>query len=179
MAKESLGSELYSGAATFGKIRVIIGVIFGTIIGLALLVVGIVLIVKKYKLNVSTMGTIMNDPNCSRHKEKDSGTMYDCNGMNIAYVVDGKSYTLNGSTNSTYNYVKGNSIRVYYQSDKPSNAALSSDNTHIAGWISVLIGLVMLIGSWFWFIMAMKYKFVAAAEGVAGAAGLVSDAIHW
>lgn len=47
MAKETIGSELYSGAATFGTITSAISLIFGTLIGLFLIGIGIYMLVSK------------------------------------------------------------------------------------------------------------------------------------
>jgi len=174
-----LGSEIYSGAAEFGRIRAIMGVIFGTIIGIACIIGGIVLIRKKVMLNATITGTVSSDPACRKYTDKNSNFMYDCSGIYVKYTLNNTLYTLkNTRINSGINYKNGDKIKVYYQSNKPSNASLLSDNTHIAGWIILVVGLLILAGSWFWFIMAMRYKFVAAAEGVAGAAGLVANAIR-
>lgn len=176
---KGLGSEIYSGAAEFGRIRAIMGVIFGTIIGIACIIGGIVLIIKKVMLNATIMGTIVSIPSCREYTDKNSNFIYDCNGIFVEYTLNNTKYTLtNGNTRGGLKYKKGDKIKVYYQSNKPSNASLLSDNTHIAGWIILVVGVLILAGSWFWFIMAMRYKFVAAAEGVAGAADLVANAIR-
>lgn len=176
---KGLGSEIYSGAVEFGRIRSIMGVIIGTIIGIACIIGGIALIIKKIKLNSSIMGTIVNDPSCRESTDKNSDFMYNCNNILVNYTLNNTKYVLkNAIIDSRIKYKKGDKIKVYYQSNKPSNGSLLSDNTHVAGWFIFIIGVLILAGSWFWLIMAMRYKFVAAAEGVAGAADLVSNAIR-
>lgn len=164
---KDLGSELYSGAATFGKIRAVIGVIFGTIFGIIFIVGGIVLIRKKVQLISQKMGTITNNPNCIKFDDKND-VQYRCTNIDVKYNVDNKDYTMNKSTYGPFEYKQGNQIDVYYDPNDPFNAELQSDNKHIIGWIGLVSGIFIFIGSWFWLWMTWHYKFVAAAGGVAG-----------
>ena len=81
-------------------------------------------------------------------------------------------------TNSSINYKKGDKIKVFYEPSNPSKSSLQSDNYHKLGWVGIALGTLALLGSWFWYKMTMKYRFIAAAEGFAGAGGMIADSIR-
>ena len=58
---KGLGDEIYSGAASFGKLRAVIGVIIGTIIGIGLIIGGIFALIHKTKLTGKTTGTSIDN----------------------------------------------------------------------------------------------------------------------
>lgn len=171
-----LGSELYSGAATYGRINAIIGSIFGTIIGVLMILGGIGLIKRKTKRDKTVKATITNDTDCYGHSENNN-TTWNCN-LSLAYNIDGKDYTTSISSSSSIKYEKGNTVTLYYNPDNVSEIDLVSDNTHIIGWVVLVIGIFLLISTWVWLYIVYKSKFAAASGGVAALAGNISHAIH-
>lgn len=172
--KQTLGSEIYSGTATFGKIRAIIGVIFGTIIGIIMIIIGIYMISKKNKYTEKIKGKVTNYPDCNKHTDKNT-TSYECN-VNVSYIIDGKTYNLKDKHTDTYiKYTKNKQIDVYYNPKNPSDGSLASDDERRFGWIVLVIGIFVLLGSWIslWFIM--HYKFMAALYGATGAIEMLRD----
>lgn len=124
------------------------------------------------------MGDVTNDPHCTPHSDDQSSTQYRCVEVDVSYVVNGKKYNMTKSTDSPMDYGKGSRVEVFYDPSNPKHAELSSDNSHVVGWIALVMGLLVLIGSWFWIWMTWKYKFVAAAGGVAGAADMIGGALR-
>lgn len=150
------------------------GVVVGTIVGLVFIIVGIFLIFNKSKRTGSTQGTIQSIPNCTQHIDNDSGTMYACTNMNVKYTVNKTDYITPVSVDSIYNYKNGSNIKIYFDPKDPKHGTTSSDNYHVVGWFGLIFGIILLGSSWFWLWMTTKYKFVAAAEGVAGVVGMIN-----
>lgn len=169
-SNSTLGSDVYSGVATFGKIRAVIGAIVGTIVGIAMFIFGVMLVLHKTNLTQTTQGVITNDPLCQ--VSKTNNLLWSCSNIMVTFTVDGKTYNITTSADSEAKYVKGENVTVYYQAGKPSNASLSSDNTHFLGWFLVVMSLFILFFSWLWFYASMKYKAVAAVGGVEGIADI-------
>lgn len=176
MSKSDLGSELYSGAAAYGRINAIIGVIFGTIIGILMILGGIGLIKRKTNRTKTIKATITNDPGCSGHSENNN-TIWDCN-LSLSYNIDGKDYTTSISSSSSTKYDKGNTVTLYYNPDNVSDVDLVSDNTHVIGWVILVIGIFLLISTWVWLYIVYKSKFAAAAGGATALVGDISGAIQ-
>jgi len=183
-SKQNLGEDIYDGAATFGRIRATISVVFGTIFGILSLGIGVFLLFKKTKYKSSVLGTIINDTNCNKvanissSKKQEITYNYICKSLEINYEVDGTMEKLVTDTNSPVNYKKGDNLKIFYDPINPKISSITSDNYHLIGAICVGVGSLMLIGTWFWYKMTMKYKFIAAAGGISGAAGMISDAIN-
>lgn len=173
----NLGYELYTGAADFGRIRATIGVIIGTFISIIAIIGGIYLISKQTKFNKNVMGTISNSPSCIPYIEN-KNTMYNCYNLNVYYKVNNTEYKIDNQSinNIDHEYKENDEIIVYYNENDPNSTSLTSDNTHIIGWISIVVGLFILISYWLWFYFSMKYKFIAASQGLAGTASLISSA---
>ncbi len=56
--------------------------------------------------------------------------------MNVKYAVDGKEYTAQFDPEK---------IKVYYDPDVPSIARLYPDNTHMYGYLLLLVGAAMML----------------------------------
>lgn len=177
---EGLGSEIYSGAASFGQVWALIGAIFATIICLVCLFAGGWMIIRKpwektsgiiTSINGSTTGT------CDSTTEPNQSPLYSCN-VSLSYSFNGVNYTSNiYYSGSTKHYV-GEQVVVYVKSDSdPTNVSLDQDPPKSVGVIVIVMGLLAAALGWFWYWASRKYKFVAAAEGVAGAASLIRGAI--
>lgn len=174
-----VGSDIYSGSASLGRVTTIIRAVVGTVVSIMLIIVGVVLIRAKGKLTDSTnSGIVTNSPSCTP-QVNDNMTEYQCNGVNLSYNVSGKAYTITFNATTSTNYsTKPTGITVYYDPSNPENGSINSDTNHVAGWVALVMGVIILIGVWIAVILASKYKFFAASEGVATGAGLVSGAIH-
>lgn len=177
---KGLGDEIYSGAASFGKFRAIIGVIFGTIIGLGIITGGIFALIHKTKLTGETTGIFVDNqnppkpilPNCSSSTNQDNNISYNCH-FNVQYQVGSTTYTKVFDTSSNINYQYQTDIVVYYDPDYPDNASLSKDDYHTVGYVLICSGIFLLIVSWITVWVVYHYKFAAAASGAAGAIEMV------
>ena len=173
--KESTGEKIYSGTATVGRVMSVVGVVFGTVIGLIMIVVGIFMIVHHTKLTSQTQGTIEKGQNdlCTPYA-KNNTTVWDCN-FTVDYNVGGTAYKQNIILNdSSRSYHPGESIKIYYDPNNPDDSSNTSDETKIPGIILLVVGIVIPLGAWLWWYFARKYKAVAAAGGVAAGLDLLS-----
>jgi hypothetical protein len=176
-----LGDEIYSGAASFGKLRAVIGAIFGTIIGIGLIIGGIVSLRHKTKLTGKTTGTSIDNQNhpqpvpvppCSSTSDKDNNQSYQCH-FKLQYQPDKKKYTKIFDTSSSTNYADQTEITVYYNPDDPTDASLTKDDYHTVGYVFLGFGVFLLLASWIGLWIVYHYKFAAAASGAAGAIDMI------
>jgi hypothetical protein len=167
MVKEDLPHEFYSGFSTFGRIEAWFGAIVGTIIGIILFIVGIVLIRKKHLLVGTAEGTIKNDPVCTTNYVNKDTQAFNCSNMNIEYSVNNTKYNITESIKgSSSNYIKGSTITVYYNPNNPSDGKLDNDDSHVIGWVMFVMGILFATLPWVWVYITSKSKVAAAAGGV-------------
>jgi len=161
-SNNSLGKEIYDDAGKFGNIMAIIGAIVGTLIGIAMIVGGAMLVRSKTVLTAKTTGTIVNDPECTV-VQNTSDT--NCINIEIDYEIDGADYTTILSSSAGAMYKKGEVVTLYYDPEDPEGAQLQSDNFHTAGWITIVFGILILISGWAWYFITRASKFAAVAGG--------------
>jgi hypothetical protein len=169
--KKSTGETIYTGTAKFGKIMALFALISAIILALVMIPLGIYFIVHKTKLTSNILGNVSISQCTSR--VENNNIVYDCN-ITVDYKVEGKNYSLTATTSDSSEYKKGDSITVYYNPSNPSNAAIYSDNTHIAGIIILVIGIIIPVVTLVFWLLAKKYKAVAAAGGVAAGLDILS-----
>jgi hypothetical protein len=172
-SQPSLGDELYSGAASFGQIKALIGAIIGTIIGIIMIGFGISLSLKKQPSFESVNATILN-VNCNTVRNTQNGqnsTTQNCN-INVSYNYNGKNQNKYIQYTGNQVYVVNQQITVYVNKDNDSEIYLDIPNSRTLGLLLLFIGLLILIGSWFVYWLSNRYKFFAAAQGVSGAYNL-------
>ena len=171
---KSLGQEIYSGSATFGKIEAWISAVIGTLIGLGLLIVGIVLVSHKTSLTKRARGTIKSAYCLS--SEANNQKSYNCT-LDVEYIVKKQTYNIIDVISSKYDYQPHDHdntiIDVYYNPKSPKSGKLKSDNNKVIGIILIIIGIIIPAGTWLWVWVTYKSKFAAAAGGVAAASGMI------
>ena len=193
--KESLASEIYTGTAQFGAIMADLKAVFGALIGIILIGIGISFLVYKITRTELANGTVIDiknggriDPSCSyttTTTRTDSGTTtsgsWYCT-IDVAYTTkDGKSCTLYGQViSSQQKYVQGNGISVWYNPDNScGDASIYADFSHTIGWILVIVGLVIGISGIVWAWLANKYKVVGAFEGASTGIHMLAGAARY
>ena len=172
MSQPSLGQEIYSGAAGFGKIEAVIGVIIGTIIGLAMLIIGIVMMFAKNIYTAKTIGTIVV-ANCSQYTANNTSDNYNCS-LLIKYTANGTTYSKQFTTDGINRYVENMTVDISYNPENPEDSQLGTVlNYKLTGGILIFFGIFIAIGTWIWLWITRRSKFAAAAGGVAGAWNLL------
>lgn len=174
-ATPSLGSEIYSGSASFGRITAFIGAIFTSILAIVMIIIGIVILVKKNHKK-SVIGTVKN---CRELANKcctqsgPHGDRFHCS-LTISYEVDNHTYTTNIDTNSEKSYSIGSTITLYYDPDNPSHVSQKQSIPRWTGGVLIGIALFLVTSAWLWVWLTRKYKFAAASQGVGSGLSIIS-----
>lgn len=171
--KQSTGESLYSGTASFGRAMAVVGVVFSMIAALIMVPLGIYFIAHKTKLTSQERGTVVGANNCGPATIDNNKIVYDC-AFTVEYKVENKPYTIKATTSGPVQYTRGNRVTVYYEPNNPSNGSINSDNTHLAGIVLLVLGIIIPTFAWIWLYFARKYKAVAAAGGVAAGLDILS-----
>ena len=161
---QSLGNEIYSDTASFGKIWSIISAIFGTLIGIFFIIVGIYIILHKSHLK-STVGDVVKPSSC--YNTIENGNNYKSCTTNVSYSVKGQKYEKTINTGSSELTPGTGNITIWYSPVNPGNPEYNPAPTWI-GWVIILVALLVIFGAWFWVWLTHKYKVAAAAEGASG-----------
>ena len=164
-----VGQEIYSGAASFGKLRATIGVIIGTLLGLGLIIGGIILLVHKTKRtkNVNGFPTDNEVPQCTTNS-KDNNLTYQCK-FSLSYTINGTEHTKQFTTNESKDYSGQTQIKLYYNPENVSDISVTQDNYGTIGGVLLGSGFFILIIAWVGWWLVNKYKFIAEVSGTSGA----------
>ena len=129
----NVGQEIYSGAASFGKLRATIGVIIGTLLGLGLIIGGIILLVHKTKRTKTVNGfpTDKEVPQCTTNS-KDNNITYQCK-FSLSYTTNGTERTKQFTTNESKDYSGQPQIKLYYNPENVSDISVTQDNYDTIG----------------------------------------------
>lgn len=159
----SVLSEVYDGAATFGQFMALLALIVGSIVSFILLLVSLYLLTRTSNY-ISTTATVMSVTNCSNvssssEKGKD---IIQCQ-VALKYTVDSKEYT-NTITTGPQNV--GSTVTVRYDVKNPNNVTNNLISKGILGWILFGVALFILAGVSLNYYIAQRFKFAAAGNGV-------------
>jgi hypothetical protein len=169
MAEKGLADEIYDDASAFGRVWAFISAIFATIIGIVLIIAGIHIIRSKKDRHVvkATITMINGKPDGRCDTKTISGDNYNC-GVDFKYVEQGKEYVKNVYYTGDKQYYGGEPIDVYVKDDNPEDAVLEAPISHNVGWLLIVLSIIIVAGSWFWYWASTKWKVVGVASGVKG-----------
>lgn len=171
MTRHNLGEEIYSGTASLGRIMAIVGAVFGSIIALGMIIVGIVIL--KYRSHMrSTSGVVLEESNCGKttyYDDKNRAVSSTRCQTKVQYAVNGKIIT--GIAGGGFPYFKGDRITVYYDPATPNHPELDIGPKGL-GWYLIGGALIVLLLVWVWVLITRKYKMAAAAGGAGAVLGV-------
>lgn len=148
MSSSSTGSAVYSGLATYGRIRSIITLVVVGIFCLVFLVLGISLARKDpSKTSKTTAKVTVITPNLYKY----------------TYNVDKKEYTGVANTSVNGNYV-GKTIDIYYNPHSPGESREGKSKRTI-GFILIVASILILSVTALITYFTMKSKTFAAIQG--------------
>ena len=153
----SLGQEIYSDVAGFGRIWSLIVAIIATLIGIVMIVFGFVILFKKTPPKKKVIGTVVsvNPPT-----------------ITVSYNIgNGKFQKTLSYSGAPFNI--GQQINIYYDPNNPNDSALNPPIPRYVGAILIIIGILVSGFAWLWVYLARKYKAVAAAEAISGGISLI------
>jgi len=158
--KESTGSEIYSGAAGFGRVYAWISAIIGTIIAIGMIIFGIYIINHKGHLK-SVDGTITKASNNCNTQTHDNDTTTTCK-FDVSYIVNGETY--NKTFSSTNIFSVNETVTIWYDPNHPDQGEFNPPSKTV-GWVLICFAAFIIIGGWVWVWLTNRYKFAAAAGG--------------
>ena len=168
---KSIGNEIYSDTASFGRIWAIISAITGTLFGIFFIMVGIYVIQHKSHLK-STKGDVEKESDCNTTIY--NGNQYTQCSTTVSYKLNDKEYQNKIVNTGSTKFTQGtNNITLWYSPTDPEKPEYSPAPTWI-GWIIILIALLVIFGAWFWVWLTHKYKMAAAAEGASGIYSIIT-----
>ena len=168
---KSIGNEIYSDTASFGRIWAIISAITGTLVGIFFIIVGIYVIQHKSHLK-STKGDVVKDSDCNT--TIDNGNQYTQCSTTVSYNINDKEYPNKIVNTGSTKFTQGKkNITLWYSPTDPEKPEYSPAPTWL-GWIIILIVLLVIFGAWFWVWLTHKNKMAAAAEGASGIYSIIT-----
>jgi len=141
-----IGKDVYGGVATVGRIGTLIGAIIATLFSIGFLIGGIYIVARTAKTYQGTISTA----NCTATPFD----TWDCN-ITIAYNSQGIS--------KTENKIIMDSNKKYVGQKYPVKSGV--DIPKFIGWILIGVASFMILVSWLWYGLTMRYKPLAVVVG--------------
>lgn len=158
-----------TASATIGRVYAVISAIFGTLIGLAMIISGIYIMKHRSHLK-TTKGIVVPlsedseiGSECQTTKSKKGSTSLSCVSY-VSYKIGENEYShVQVNTGSSRHNV-GDELTLYYDPKNPENPEVNPIPKSIG--LGILIGGVfVLFGSWLWVYLTMESKDIAAVGG--------------
>jgi len=175
----SFKSNLYSGAAEFGRVNSSISLVICSIIGLIFIIVGFFLLYKYYndsdKHTYEVSAKILSVSSCSNNVN-----LMGCN-IDLSYNYNGKNYTVNNflyefNKQTNLNSVIDTTTPIYINPSNPSDISQNSDNSYkVGGIIFIVLGIIVPLFSYLNWWLTRKYKTLAAVEGVQSGINIIRN----
>ena len=177
----NLASNLYSGAATVGKVGTFMGAISSTILGIILLIIGVSMLTLIKNPQTSNTSGKLSGISCSTGDdcETDKNGVRSCTAETTCsgtatYIVNNKPYIIGYSGGQSSN---GETVTVHYDPKNPRDATTDAPFPKWIGWIFIAFAM-LLFSSWIAVYFTNKSKTFAAFEGASIAATALSSDIH-
>lgn len=165
---KSLGSKMYTGAASFGRIYAIIGLVITSIIALVLVCWGIYIILHPSKRITKTSATITRTPVCVPSINNNK-IQYTCN-IEIEFTPINSTEIIKGvisvKSDIDYSRPEHKTIGIYYNKTNPSDYSIDKGAEALTGGIMIGVGIIIVIISYLIYWGTKKSKTFAAGVGV-------------
>lgn len=171
----SVEKNIYTGMATYGRVRSIIGFIVGFIIAIIIFIVGIFLIKSKDKYTKNTIATIKK-AKCEKTviiKNRKSRTKYDCM-LDIKYTINNKDYENTLNVTNDHPYSENGTIEIQYNETDPLQIRQKSIPLKYVGSGSLSSAILLIIVVSLSLYFTLKYKAFAAVSGTVDAVSDIS-----
>ena len=164
------GSDVYTGVATYGRIRATIGAIVGVLIALMLIIIGIVLLQNRH--TAEALVTVTAVRSCGNSMSTSNGVpVVNCS-VSVAFTTDaGVAVTASGvNVSGTAAVAVGDTMYLRYDPKNPKDVR-QTVSPRLAGWLCIGGGLLVGGGSVLNAYFTMKSKTYAAVDGSLALAG--------
>lgn len=156
-----LGDDVYNGAAAYGMFMALIGLIFGSVIAIIFIIVGVIFLKKTNIYTEKTKGVI-REISCEPR-----GKTVECI-ANVEYIHQNKKYSNTFTLSGRY-WNLNDVMDVKYNPDDPSDSSINMLGNKTIGGIFLGIGIFTFLCSWLSYYVTRRFKFAAAASGVGSA----------
>jgi hypothetical protein len=173
----SLGSEVYSGVAVYGRFRAVVGAVIGVIIALLLIIIGFSKLRDKHTASASMTVTAVRA--CVAPPAgggQGTATMYACT-VDVSFSTpDGKAFHAAGvKVTVPAQVIQGDVLVLRYDPANPSDV-VQEVSPRTAGWAMIGGGALVGVTAVGIAVLSFKSKGFAAIEGTAGLIGDVGAA---
>jgi hypothetical protein len=164
MSQPGFADNIYSDAASLGRLKAFIGLIIGCIISFIVFIVGLSKIFSRNKHTMAVKATITKIIQCQSLDSKQ--TSYECM-IDLSYTVNDTPYNISTfSTTGPSEKQVGQILNVYYDPSNPSSvSSYSKSDDKTLGWSMIGFSLLIVGMAYFFWWLTNRYKFFAAAEG--------------
>ena len=167
---QAIAGHVYDGAAAFGVFMSIVGLIFGILTSIGLIIGGVYLIRKKNVFTSTAQASVLGI-NCHEVNTQTSPTRTpimetQCD-VKITYMVNDKAIVK--FTRSTVPYSIGDVMTIRYNPNKPTDTVEELTNFKVIGYVLIGIAIFILVGVSLQYYIVSRFKFAAAAAGVGNA----------
>lgn len=173
----SIAQGAYSGTADFGKLYARIVSIFGFVIAVVLIGLGIYFIRRKPTFPVSVNFTVKTvTPITVTRMEMRNKVQVPVNVTyyNLTGTVPSCGTNVITLNNYTENVSVGQTVNAYIHPNCENNvASQSSDDTTVLGWILIAVAVVIIAMNALRLFFVNRFKGVAALQGVAGGGNIL------
>jgi ribosomal protein S8E len=166
---ENVLKPIYDTSANFGLLYNLMSALFSTFICIIMILVGFWIKDINIKKSETTSG-IINSAECNIEKNKTTCM------ATVIYTVNNVKYTNQYTSQGIVN--KGQRIEVYYNPLDPNDFTVEN-YTYYAGVGMIVLGIIIVISSWVWFLLSYIYKPVAAISGVGAMGNMMMPSFNY
>ena len=168
----SVGDKIYDGTAELGRIRSVIGLVCGIIIGLLLLSAGAYMLSTDQSNLVDTTALVKKATCVSYYDAENKKNMYNCN-IDIEYKIVDKVYNSTISASASTPYAEGRTIDVTYDKNIPENVQSQILRNKWLGLGSLGCASLIICCAAVTYYITSKSKVAAAVYGADGVASML------
>jgi hypothetical protein len=163
-SQPGFADNIYSDAASLGRLKAFVGLIIGCIIAFIIFVVGLFKIFSTNKHTMDVKATITKIIQCQSLESKP--VSYECM-IDLSYTVNDVPYNISTfSTTGPSEKKVGQILTVYYDPENPSSVSIQSRSAdQVLGWSMIGFSLLVVGMAYLFWWLTNRYKFFAAAEG--------------
>lgn len=168
---QSVGSEIYSDTASFGRFWAKFGFVIAIIFGVLFIIAGIYIVTHKFN-RVHVLGKVKSTDPSPCPYITGNRNQYQCN-ITIQYNVKGVVYEKTLWYNSGRQPSSNSDIDIYYKKNNPSDVTIEPPPTKLMGIGLIGFGVIIPLVAYFIVWLTRRNKFVASAVGVGGALDII------
>ncbi len=159
-----VASAIYKGSASYGRFIAIVTAIIATLIGIALVVMGIAYNVAVSKRTLVATGTVISK-NCSNGSSNNKSNVCD---YTVEYK-DENGNVNNATLSTTGEYILNSTMSISYGKEDKKDIVLTSDNNKSIGYGMIVFGIIITLLAWGWVWVTRTYEFAASTSGISSA----------